>query len=551
MPDPQRFALVMSGAVSLGSFQAGAVAEFLYALECRRAAGHDVTLDVITGASAGSIMTALAAHVTLNRPGERDLLHKAWVQKADITALLAGAPSNALLSTDAVRALAHGLILTPFVHTGPAPYAPRVLRLGMTLANLRGHARTLGSGTGTYTSTFFDDTKRVRLAAAPDTQPPSAPNATRDATVAAVWHEIADFAIASGTFPFAFPPLELDREGWEPPWAVRPHPAKNPYVDGGLFNNQPIGEAAGLAREADEDGGAARKFLFVSAWPDVSLVDLAVGSRTPVEGVARRLLAAVFAQSRASDYFRSQLLNTQTRLRDDVLRAVGQLIAENRATDPAALIAQLQNVAAAAIGERQAAQNAAATRTPPNANLGDLLARVEKRHADKLPPPVIDGAASRHREAATLIFLVLEHMADLNERRTIDLSVVAPREDELAGEQFAAFGGFFDQNWREFNYRTGRIKARGHLAAAYGWEYPEEPGRASEYQIPDGWKGFPEARFETVDRAKREQFLEAAVERVWKVLYETEITGWAVPDWAARRAIRSHVRARLKKALEL
>ncbi len=71
-----------------------------------------------------------------------------------------------------------------------------------------------------------------------------------------VWREMAATTIASGAFPFAFEPVVLNRyrheyaENWS---SELQHLTKYPftYVDGGMFNNEPIREAFRLAAYLD------------------------------------------------------------------------------------------------------------------------------------------------------------------------------------------------------------------------------------------------------------------------------------------------------------
>jgi len=80
-----------------------------------------------------------------------------------------------------------------------------------------------------------------------------------------VWRELSATAIASGAFPMAFEPVVLNRYQYEygENWAADlAHLTKYPftYVDGGMFNNEPIQEAFRLAAYLDNQ--AKDKFSF-------------------------------------------------------------------------------------------------------------------------------------------------------------------------------------------------------------------------------------------------------------------------------------------------
>ena len=65
----KKVALIIAGAVSLGSYEAGALTELLYALDKlnkksnEEGNGNAYELDVITGASAGSLTAAMVARI--------------------------------------------------------------------------------------------------------------------------------------------------------------------------------------------------------------------------------------------------------------------------------------------------------------------------------------------------------------------------------------------------------------------------------------------------------------------------------------------------------
>ena len=76
----------------------------------------------------------------------------------------------------------------------------------------------------------------------------------------ATWAKIAATGVASGSFPFAFPPVVLRRKQYEfgklwPPELSGREEFPFSYVDGGFFNNEPIREAFRLASFIDAQPG--------------------------------------------------------------------------------------------------------------------------------------------------------------------------------------------------------------------------------------------------------------------------------------------------------
>jgi predicted acylesterase/phospholipase RssA len=62
MPEHTRIAVVISGGVSLGTYEAGALTKLLTATALGKDPEHTFECDVFVGASAGAMTAALAAH---------------------------------------------------------------------------------------------------------------------------------------------------------------------------------------------------------------------------------------------------------------------------------------------------------------------------------------------------------------------------------------------------------------------------------------------------------------------------------------------------------
>ncbi len=436
-----RISLVMSGAVSLGSYHAGVLlTELLYCLDSHRRAGKPYEFDVATGASAGAITGAIVAYAVMNNFARRDGLHKAWVELASIDRTFGGPPPKALLSGDAVRAFARDCMPPPLAVAAPASFAPARMHLGFTLSNLTGRNRRVevpnNPGGGRFDSTFFDDVRTYRVTRGAPDGAADAPRRDWAGEAQATWDDVTGSAIASGSFPLAFPPALLPRRLWE--MAQLADPVPDPlaylYVDGGTFNNQPIGQAVRLSHEADDrDPGPGRKYLFVNAaaanddlGPDSSLLD-----------IGRRLVNCIFAQSRTSDWTRTLLTDTRIRWRDSVFDMLTEMARDQTVSDPAALVERMTALARQIVPASAARPGS----FQPADGFAELLARTERRFAHFLGRLPADG--SRRREFLTLQFLLPDNVAALDTRGDIDIWTVSPPTgDELAGTQPGWFGRF-------------------------------------------------------------------------------------------------------------
>lgn len=294
-------AIAMGGAVSLGAFEAGILAEFTQQLSLynrqSEADGRDhrYVVDVLAGASAGSMSLAVLANemyepshdVADSAYTSQSVFYRAWVEGIDVRGLIDPSRGSKKLNADpflfnvrdiysiANVALGTGLPLASdsvAVRGGKrlAPgleneqpsdppgrrgerrlsIAPRRLGLGMTLSNMDGVTRKIEFEGATYEHTYFDDRRTFLLSHdGRDISLLDAPD------VKISWNDVAKTAIASGAFPFAFPPVTLERHRGE--YMHAPLEFRNTktrtfrYVDGGFFDNDPLQLARILARSLD------------------------------------------------------------------------------------------------------------------------------------------------------------------------------------------------------------------------------------------------------------------------------------------------------------
>jgi predicted acylesterase/phospholipase RssA len=577
----------MSGAVSLGSYHAGVLTELLYALDYHRQKGREYELDVITGASAGSITGGLVAYAVMNNFGARTGLHRAWVELASIDSLLANPPPNSLLDPGAVQKIAQQCLPAPLVPARPALFAPTQMWLGFTLSNLNGLNRSIQApnnpGGTSFDSTFFDDIRTYRIVRGRASDPPEQVQRRWSAEDPATWADVATFGIASGSFPLAFPPVQIRRLLWELPLLAEPIPAPldYTYVDGGTFNNQPIGEAVRLSREADDgEVHPDRKYLFVNAAARNDDLDRTINPKSSMWEIAKRLLNCIFAQSRTSDWIRALLVDTQVRWRDGFFAQLVDIVRQTTVPNPDPLLRSLMQLAQQMEGVEAAQPDARAPELttaklqaaaakfapkldamdpPPSpadrAALVRLLLRLDdtdRKYASLLDagPPL----ASTKREVLVLLFFLLDHVADLDERKALAIWITSPPAGGLAGTQLEWFGGFFEERWREFNYRKGRELARPTIAAMLGAYDPEDGGRP--YEITPDLAKSPREGLGDTDPNRRIRFRDAILARVKTLVEVFEPHGFK--GWLMRHTVggigdiaAEYLKCHLNEMLEL
>ena len=497
-----KISLIMTGAVSLGSFEAGAVTELLYALDFHRKNGKELELDVITGASAGALTAGLIANIVMNDYTRLSNLYKAWVEMVTIDRLMADPPGNSFLSRGPIEEIARACIAPPFTVDRRALFAPPLLRMTLTLSNLNGLDRRLvmaDPDSPRFVSTFFDD--RADLFLADQAGPDSRVRSVQDPQT---WDLVRQFAIASGSFPLAFPPYLIPRDeseyNPEPPIGrFEPQPS---YIDGGTFNNQPIGEAVRLSRDADGDNFTQlRQYVFVNANSDNSVFrdhDVMKEITGDLFHLSGRIAEIVFNQARVSDWLRALQINDQIVWRGQFLSTLVDLIKNVSVTDQPDFLDRLRNLDQSIVVGSQSRPG----QRIGNATFEELLQTTRKRYQSLLDQIESDAG----KEAFALIIFSLDHIADLNQRRRINITSIAPPPGErLAGEQLESFGGFFKLEYRQYNFRRGRALAHQILSQdGLLGPYPEEQGdqQYQQHDIPDAWKDFPNENLDPENRAE-------------------------------------------------
>lgn len=529
-------ALILSGAVSLGSFEAGVLDELLYGLDqLARNGGKRYTLDVVTGASAGSMSAALVARAVMHHFAFRRYLREAWVDQIDIAELVKQTPDNALLDRTVIESIANRyLILRPGEPRARPAFAPDTLRLSFSLSNMNGvdyRLQARHAEADAFTATFFADRRRFTLGEV---------NGENRVESQTYWDHLREAAIASGNFPFAFAPATVATDPLEYEGSsIIPLPRRFTFVDGGIFNNEPIREAVQLAQAAD--GGELdpeRVFLLVDANLNGSLYDRDFNPRASLTTLGRRLLTSLRGESAANDWLRALRVNNQIAWRELLLDSLVRMVAENELADPDRLIAQLQEAATAIVQEKR-------TLFPdryPTDYLDDALARTARTHAQQLA-----GLGPGRTRILTLMIFLLNSIAGLDKKDRLNIDVIYATPGETAGDRLSSFGGFFNREWRAHDYRLGRAKANQLLPRMLDAQYPRE--QSDDEDLYTNPVDYSKVEMRDADPAKRRALL-TAVERQAHLLVEANVKG-KLKRWAAWTIARPILRKKVEKLLQL
>ena len=532
-------AITISGAVSLGAYEAGVMYEMLRALAAHNSdpRNEPIVIDVLTGASAGGMTAVILAQKLLFqserlRDADDNDLYLPWVADVDVSTLLELGPSESadlsILSSDLIEGIARQYLISPYATLGgdgPSPQkrhpaAAERIKLGLAMSNLNGidyGLKLLSGGQMPYTR-FQDELRTDVDSAEPAHNTPG------------FWEPLRNAAVACGAFPLAFRIKDLLRHAWEysspPPLAPLPADIHFPYTDGGVFQNEPIGLAKRLVNDIDQHVNDQRYYLFVA--PGMRQSAAGHGSAAPGHGSAapgsnyfnywntgKALVNAIFNQARYRDL-------------EDVERINARVAEFDRQS-----LELKEQFRAGALG--------AATMGPATST---LLAKVNPNRAVDVTRLKAQFRSDYDELAAAVgpanadtwldMVLLLETAASLGPKDTMTVFAITEDDDKLAGGSLFAFGGFFDERYRQHDYDRGRKSARDFIRWLKNTpdtglgpiEYPLDtlPPIEIDEELDDVQVG-------DLSRDKREEFRDRLHDRIYDMLEEMGIS------WLIRQGI--------------
>src|SRR5262249_46486858 len=256
------------------------------------------------------------------------------------------------------------------------------------------------------------------------------------------WNVIEESAIATGNFPLAFMPQGLGRDspdylGRNPALQTRKaappasgyFPHRLAFIDGGMFDNEPLGLAINCPSQAD-GGQIDQDRLFLLVHPNITHSahadqtgggigylsdDLGLGDQI------KRLLGMLLTENAVSDWVRAQRVNELVTWRDGFVRQLTNIISETKVKNAPALIASL-----AALARSIALRSAPAD---PDASLAQSQARIAARedayYASLGGPQTGDTEAQR---VFLLLIFILDHLSELQDKQAVWLEVIGHDE---------------------------------------------------------------------------------------------------------------------------
>jgi hypothetical protein len=330
----KRLSITISGAVSLGSYEAGVLWEVLDAIRQHNdnpltEHNNRILIDVLTGASAGG-MTAIILGQKLLYSGDQfqgpynNPLYNCWVKRIGLQGLQdtqRDEPAlHSIFSSDLIEQISRETLMERYKSAPVPPAIPhasaaQIIRIGVALTNLNGVNYGLAvqpEGKFIYIR-YADQMTRVANGAASDNQK--------------FWEPLRQAAVACGAFPFAFRAQDVERSAKAEP---QDYPAENlmhwdndpqtfTYTDGGVLQNQPLGMAKNMVDKIDRHQDQENRFyLFVSPnAKDTEANDNFHEENADYVHLLLRLISVIFGQAGFQDWITAEGFNDRIKLLDN------------------------------------------------------------------------------------------------------------------------------------------------------------------------------------------------------------------------------------------
>ena len=276
------------------------------------------------------------------------------------------------------------------------------------------------------------------------------------------WEPLRQAAVASGAFPIAFRPQDIQRSAkTEPddytnqnlePWDR--DPMQFTYSDGGILQNQPLGMAKNLVDLIDVHMHQEERFyLFVSPHakdPDAN--DSFHAANADYLHLIQRLIDVVMGQSGFEDWITAQGVNHRVELLDTRAEGLKSAMLDGE-IDVTCLAKTAESLLKLFFPDGE--------HLSPGATAPETLVQAQARIALQYEEEVsalggVPDGANAFRDAV----LAFETAAGLGARDVMTIYGITATQNELAGAGLQSFLGFFDQRFRDHDYDVGRTHAR-------------------------------------------------------------------------------------------
>ncbi|HTT76404.1 MAG TPA: patatin-like phospholipase family protein [Candidatus Binataceae bacterium] len=520
MPE-RRLAISIKGGVSLGAYEAGALTETLRLIQYNNSLINNTKwyIDVLTGASAGSITAVLVALALINQ--NSNYLYQVWVKELSFGTLCPPpdsadpAANDYLLDAASLDMLANKYVQFPAIVSRHPALRPgdAELRLRFTLSRVNPIVTAVSTSNGdvlnieqyAQNASFITkiDSENVLSLKACGVAAANYTNPNQNVTGGEAWNAMQQAGIASGTFPLAFAPRQLRIWDSQRQWL------DTTFIDGGLFDNDPVGEAINLAHDIDWYSGNDyddydRRYLIVHTAPSAAPGLL---PNTPNSyALLINLINSLLTESGTSGLRGIIEVNRQFAQRSDFIRTLADQISAAVPLPPGVLnqLAEWRGITISQLAFLQ------------------LTLIPDLQHTDPEVFATIDALPEAQKVSFTDLALAMDLALGLADKVRIDPILIVPQAapgaaanaDVLAGDPLYGFGGFLVSDFRTRDFEQGRYDAwqAWSRIAQNGDEFTVPAPDNAEYPPPI----MPEDASEvmTINRALYEQGRDQFFKRV-------------------------------------
>lgn len=464
-----KVSIAISGAVSLGSYEAGTVYEIIHAIQLHNDANPDnrIEIDVLSGASAGGMTAAVIAQKLLfDRKALEDpvdnVLYDIWVNRVDIDDLLdpdlGDDPSQSLLSTNRVKANAERAFLRRYQQKArvalPHNAIGKNIKLGLALSNLNGVDYELPTFSsheegGLEQGEFVQTRNQDRFTT----------DVTQSSDTAAFWLKVIDVGLACGAFPVAFRAMNVQRE-----WTSRDYRgrgAKNwqdifhgnfSYTDGGIFNNYPLGMARDLSlwQDSEVEDTTDRFYFYISPNAKSSNTDYTFNAHNAnmVQSLGQ-VFKSILSNSRFQDWVEIDQMQDELNTLHERAQSLLVIISELDKQEFEAIKTATQHFCKLLYSEQE---------HKDQKDYFEDYYHAEKTFSCYASP--IQKFTEERKKVWLDALLIMQINAPSRNKDRMTIYTITAESDELASTPIGAFFGFLDERFRHHDYLMGRLKAR-------------------------------------------------------------------------------------------
>ena len=452
----RKVALVYTGAVSLGSFEAGVAYEIVEYIRGRRTPELDI--DVIVGSSAGALTGALTALALVFGLDPR-IIEEAWMSVRLEDLLRLNPNDRSLLSSSKVEGLINKYIGPPADRSGNAHFQ-KAVNLVIVVTNLDGLKYEIHRAKDdefSISAVSYEDALKFRI------EPGFSD-----------WEKLRNAVRASSAYPVAFEPKTIVRGSSE----FRKLTSNNffgqegkafHYSDGGIVNNQPLNKAIDIVSEMPaRDSGEEHERIFLVIDPSPP------GSHPSRKdyGVFEVATKAVWTIPRNQTLYKDLQLLEKVNRRIGWKNAFISTMADlwNVNPIPPEKIHTLDELC----GQVARFKSSTVLGGDPAAYLKTEEVRIRNAYRNEVERVRDDDFFVKY-------CFLLEQVAGLRAKHEVTVEMIRPHnaEAELTGVIYGSFGGFLDAGFMRHDYNVGRTYGRRWLTKELdlyrGVHYREQP----------------------------------------------------------------------------